>query len=280
MKVVSFVNMKGGVAKTTLAVNIADCLVKRHQLKILIIDTDPQFNATQCLITGQDYIKKLKKGAHTVINIFDDSPRPISSSVKGSKILDPVSIENIEPWNLSDNFFIVPGALELYRLDMGGGQGREIRLKRYVDYLRSNSDYHMIIIDTPPTPSAWMSSALIASDYYLIPVKPEPLSATGIDLLKAVVDRVKTNYDLKLECAGVVLTIAEEHTIVYQNTVAFIDGSKFWKGKRYNYSLPKRTEIARNQGNQKMILDTNDKPLKKSLAEITKELLEKIGLII
>lgn len=58
MKVVSFVNMKGGVGKTTLAVNIADFLTSRHAKKVLLIDVDPQFNATQCLINGDVNFKK------------------------------------------------------------------------------------------------------------------------------------------------------------------------------------------------------------------------------
>ena len=55
MKIVSFVNMKGGVGKTTLAVNIADFLANRHSKKVLLVDVDPQFNATQCLLKGDDY---------------------------------------------------------------------------------------------------------------------------------------------------------------------------------------------------------------------------------
>ena len=235
MKVITFVNMKGGVAKTTLAVNIADCLVRRHELSVLVIDTDPQFNATQCLISGEDYVKKCKKGCHTVINIYDDSHRPVVGSVQGATTQSPVKLEDIEPWNIKDGFDIIPGNLELFRLDMGGGQGREARLKRYIEQLQLYYDYGVVIIDTPPTPSAWMASALIASDYYLIPVKPEPLSATGIDLLRAVVNRVKENNALNIECAGVVLTMAEETHRVYKNTVRFIDNNKFWKGKRYRF---------------------------------------------
>lgn len=66
MKVVSFVNMKGGVGKTTLAVNIADFLTSRHAKKVLLIDVDPQFNATQCLINGDDYVEYIKNGGTTI----------------------------------------------------------------------------------------------------------------------------------------------------------------------------------------------------------------------
>jgi chromosome partitioning protein len=276
MKVVSFVNMKGGVAKTTLAVNVADCLVRRHDLRVLLIDTDPQFNATQCLISGEDYVDNCRSGRHTILNIFDDSTRPVVGSVDGASVQHPVKFDSVEPWKINDGLDIIPGALELFRLDVGGGQGREIRLKRYIEHVSQNYGYNVIVIDTPPTPSAWMASALIASDYYVIPVKPEPLSATGIDLLRAVVNRVKENYALNIECGGVVLTIAEKNTIVYRDAVDFIDNNRYWKGKRYLYSLPKRTIVARMQGNQGLILDSRDIALKRSVSEITKEFIDRM----
>ena len=85
MKVVSFVNMKGGVGKTTLAVNIADFLTSRHAKKVLLIDVDPQFNATQCLINGDDYVEYIKNGG-TTINILKNKTqvREMQSKAKTS----------------------------------------------------------------------------------------------------------------------------------------------------------------------------------------------------
>jgi len=270
--------MKGGVAKTTLAVNVADCLATRHQLNVLVIDLDPQFNATQCLVSGEAYKDHIENRNHTVVDIFDDSPRPVVGTISGAETRDPVPIEEIEPLNVKDGFDLLPGALELYRLDMTGGQGRENRLKIYIEHLRNEQHYDVVIIDTPPTPSAWMSSALIASDYYLVPVKPEPLSATGIDLLRSVIARVTKNYALKLSCAGVVLTIAEANTIVFSSAIEFIDNNDFWKGKRFQQHLAKRTIVARNQGEQRLILDTNEFDLKLALSKICAELIERVGI--
>ena len=83
MHVISFVNMKGGVAKTTLAVNVADVLAHRCKRSVLLIDIDPRFNATQCLINGEDYVEHLKNGVHTVVDIFDEAPRMVPSAVIG-----------------------------------------------------------------------------------------------------------------------------------------------------------------------------------------------------
>jgi chromosome partitioning protein len=276
MKVISFVNMKGGVAKTTLAVNVADALVRRNGSKVLIVDIDPQFNATQCLVSGPDYVERLKAAEHTILEVFDDSPRPVASSITGRETAEQVRIEDICPWEIKENLHLLAGNLELYRLEMGAGQGRENRLKRYVEHLRSKGDYDFVVIDTPPTPSAWMASALIASDYYLVPVKPEPLSATGIDLLRSVVGKIEENHGLNIRCLGVVLTIAETHTVVYKNTVDFIDTNRYWKGKRFRRPLPKRTQIARSQGEQRAILDIDDPDLLTAVTGIMKEFLTRI----
>ena len=278
MKTICFVNMKGGVSKTTLAVNIADCLSRRYDFNVLLIDLDPQFNATQCLMSGTTYKKHIDNGGHTIVDLFDDSPRPSVGSVRGPATEEPIAPDELEPIEIREDLYLLPGALELYRLDMSGGQGRELRLKNYIDHLSESAEYDLVIIDTPPTPSAWMSSALIASDAFLVPVKPEPLSATGIDLLRSVINRVSKNYSLKLECAGVVLTIAEENTIVFRDAVKFIDSNPFWKGKRFNNHFPKKTIVARSQGDQELILDCNNSDLKLSITQIGAELVDRLGI--
>jgi chromosome partitioning protein len=276
VKVISFVNMKGGVAKTTLAVNVADCLVRRHGARVLIADLDPQFNATQTLISGSEYVQRLESGGHTIVQVFDDLARPLASTVTGSGVHQPTSMDQIKPWQVRDSLFLLPGHLELHRLEMGGGQGRENRLRRFVEIQRKNDRFDYVIVDTPPTPSAWMSSALIASDFYVVPVKPEPLSATGIDLLRAVVSRVEENYALNISCAGLVLTMAEQQTIVYKQTLEFLDGNPYWKGRRFRNALPKRTLVARMQGEQRLILDSDDSELLLALTGITNELVQAV----
>ena len=133
VRTVSFVNMKGGVAKTTLSVNLADALNRRADKRILLIDLDPQFNATQCLYSGEDYVELRADGGHTIVNIYDDTGQTKISAVKGVQPAAQVKLEDIEPWSIRDGFDIIPGDLELYRLDGTAGQGREQRLKRYLE---------------------------------------------------------------------------------------------------------------------------------------------------
>jgi chromosome partitioning protein len=275
MPIVSVVNMKGGVAKTTLATNLADALVRREDCSVLLVDLDPQFNATQCLVSGESYVERRKNGALTIVSVFDDTPPPTVSAVTGTHPVNPIALADIEPWNIKEGYDLLAGDLELYRLEMGGGQGREFRLKRYLDAIKAQDTYDFVLIDTPPTPSHWMIAGLLASQSYVVPVKPEPLSRTGVDLLRGVVERCSQNYNHPLECVGVVLTIVETNTIVYREAKDFLDTNPVWVGKRFENALPKRTALAAAQGNQQLILDLPDESTKLALAGITREFLEK-----
>lgn len=266
--------MKGGVAKTTLAINLADCLAQRHDANVLLIDVDPQFNATQCLMAPEDYVDHIQNGCDTILNIFDRSQRVIAGSVKQSAKSSPKKLEDISVIKVKDNFDLFPGNLELYRLEMAPGEGRENRLRSYIQKL--DGQYDFIIIDTPPTPSVWMTSALIASDHYLIPVKADPISLTGIDLLKSIIEEKKENFNLDIKCAGLVLTLTEANTVVLKNAKNNLSSDEYWKKYLYQVTLPKRTGIAQGQLEQVHILDGDNIEAKTAITGITTELLKRI----
>lgn len=229
MKVISFVNMKGGVGKTTLAVNMADFLSYRYAKKVLLIDVDPQFNATQCLLNGDDYVEYIKAGGTTIKDIFNYRKSASVSVVDGVKEKDAVPYSEIVPYKTSRNFDLIPSQLDLFRFEMAAGQGTENRLKNYLNHIKETGEYDICIIDCPPTPSVWMTSALIASDFYLIPSKPDPISMTGLDLLEGIIKERKENYGCSCRCAGLVLTIAETGTIIYKKAVEYFSNSTNWK---------------------------------------------------
>lgn len=276
MKVISLINMKGGVGKTTLSVNICDCLSRRHELKVLLVDIDPQFNATQCLLFPDEYMEYLKEGKDNILNVFDRAIRQTIHTVEGINEKQPKKLNEIIPTKIKDNFFLLPGNLELFRIEMSPGEGRENRLNKFLQELQKSEAYDIVIIDTPPTPSIWMTSALLASNFYLIPVKADPISFTGIDLLQGIIDDKKENFDLKIECCGVILTMVEESTLVYQQAVDFLKKSN-WAKYKYAKELPKRTAIARNQMSKVFILDLDDNNVKSALSGIVEELLHRIN---
>jgi chromosome partitioning protein len=269
--------MKGGVGKTTLAVNVADALNRRKDKSVLLVDIDPQFNATQCLYSGNEYLELLKAGESTINDVFSDSPTYIVDPVDGKKEVPAKKLSEIEAWPYRDGFDLLAGNLEIYKIDMGQGQGRELRLKRYLTKEIAPDKYDYVIIDTPPTPSHFMNSALLASSHYLVPVKPEPLSRVGIDLLRGVIERISENHGHEIECAGVAITLADRRTRVFADAVKFLDNDPYWSGKRFRADLPHRTQIARDQGSQGLILDSGNEDARTALVSITNELMERVG---
>ena len=170
---------------------------------------------------------------------------------------------------------MIPGSLQLYRLEMASGQGKELRLKRFLESEEIRSKYDYVVIDTPPTPSIWMISALIASDHYILPVRADPISLTGVDLLQTIINETRQNFCLNLSCAGMVLTVVEERTRVFTDARANLEKDDNWKEYLYPMHLPKRTEIARNQLEQVMILDGSQVDAKKAITQITREILSR-----
>jgi chromosome partitioning protein len=120
VKTISLINMKGGVGKTTLAINLADFLATRNGKRVLIVDVDPQFNATQCLMKPEGYIEHLKQKKDTILNVFDRS-RASASAVTGAATVSAKPLDKITPVNIKTRLDLLPGNLELYRLEMAPG---------------------------------------------------------------------------------------------------------------------------------------------------------------
>lgn len=276
MVVVSFVNMKGGVGKTTLAVNVADFLAKRNSKRVLLIDIDPQFNATQCLLKGKEYVTYLKNSGTTIIDIFNYTKAASVSVVEGISEKKSKPYNNIVPYNTSRGFDLIPSQLDLFRFEMAPGQGTENRLKNYLNHIKEQDEYDICIIDCPPTPSVWMTSALIASDYYLIPSKPDPISMTGLDLLEGIIKERKENYGCGCKCAGLVLTVVEKNTNIYREAVSYFSESTKWKSFLYEPVVLKRTNIAKGQLNGTFIIDIEDSDLRLQFSSITQEFLKRV----
>lgn len=274
MKVISFINMKGGVGKSTMAINVAHCLSEREQKKVLIVDMDPQFNATQCLISPERYIEHVKSDLDTICTVFQVD-RISARTVSGSLTVAPKALEDIKPISVSNGLDLLPGDLELHRVEVSAGSGLEFKLKRYLETIEDNYDF--VIIDTPPTPSIWMSSALIASNYYIIPVKPDPLSITGIDLLDSIIEDKKKNFNLNIKCVGLVFNMVEENTTVYKTTKQFFNNNDYWKKFVFKSFLPKRTDIAKRQTSGIHILKLDNTNLHMSLVRIVDEVQDRIS---
>ena len=122
-----------------------------------------------------------------------------------------------------------------------------------------------------------MTSALIASDYYVIPVRPDPLSMIGIDLLRTTIERRRKRYDLRITGLGVVFTMVERpDSVIFANAKSNLAGNEQWKDKVFKSYMPKRSDLAKTQLDQPFIMLMEDYDLRLNLRGLVAEIMEKI----
>jgi len=209
-KVVSMINMKGGVGKSTLTVNLAWQLsgIIGQDKNVLVVDLDPQFNASQYLLGAQGYRKKVVDAKRaTIWNIFEQQTR-----VPGMKALPSIVaadvIVNVRQWP-TNRLDLIPSSLEL-AWSLKQPAQKEQLLDKFLAKVKA--DYDLILIDCAPTESLLTAAAYAASDYVLVPVKPEFLSTIGLPLLaRSMAEFSQQNEGKSLEMLGVVFNHATQY---------------------------------------------------------------------
>ncbi|MBI2908668.1 MAG: ParA family protein [Chloroflexi bacterium] len=198
-KVVSILNLKGGVGKSTIAMMLAEYMAFVHGKKVLVIDLDSQANLTAAMVRGLHIQEELVPKGYTIYKFFRDL-------LDGEKrvITDYVCpncqwVSNIDRSGSAICLDMVVSCAELAFLDdellkmWEGGKpfpgGLRFALREAL--LPALPQYHAIIIDCPPVLSLPTTAAMVASDYYVCPVIPERLSIVGVDLTKDRVARIK-----------------------------------------------------------------------------------------
>lgn len=237
--IISFMNMKGGVGKTTLCVNLADCLSKHFGLKILLIDLDPQFNATQYLMNHEHYLKNVFEKDKTVKSIF--TTKTIDSNVLNGTILPGEEVIECHIESISDNFHLICGDLKMTELD-GNMSKLEKRLKKYISTKNLRKEYDFIFIDCPPTQSLYTTAAFNASDYYILPVKPDFLSTLGINLFQTTINSLNDT-EHRLECLGMVFTLVQEYPYIKNKMDELRKKYPFYT---FDKSMKQSTEVLQN----------------------------------
>jgi len=176
---IALLNMKGGVGKTTLAVNLASHCYSRGRSAVLLIDLDPQFNASQYLMDYKTYEKHLRTGG-TIADLLIDSP-VLTVRKKPKKPKLNACIHRLKTGPRSGKHFdLLPSQLALSHVVKNPAQ-MEYKLEKLLQPLQSQYDY--IFIDCAPTDSVLTTLALMAADYLLIPVRPDRFSILGYALV-------------------------------------------------------------------------------------------------
>jgi len=194
-EVVAVVNLKGGVGKTTLSVNLAYGLAYFHNKRVLLIDLDPQANATQYLLPQQTYRSVYlvepprRKSIFELYREFDDLDLAASSSVP--ELPDPGAYLQRAYKGSRGYLDLVASKLQLSLLAFSGGQVQENSQVRWlVEAVADRYDY--VLIDAPPTVSRMLMAAFEAAQSVLVPAKPDFLSSIGLPLLSRVIEKEYT----------------------------------------------------------------------------------------
>jgi len=207
--------MKGGVGKTTLAVNVAYGLSFYNDKDVLLVDVDPQFNATQYLVQGAKYVKYIEDEDNlTITDIFRSNPLTFPTTTgTGKKIARPkptlknTTMNVVSYTNGPGKLDIIPSNLDLMTVETSE-RGAEYRLARFLDTIKEA--YDNIIIDCPPTTSIYTCSAFLASDAIVTPVKPDHLSSIGLPLLDNVIAKYENDYAKKVTKLGVIFNMVHK----------------------------------------------------------------------
>lgn len=239
-KIISLVNQKGGVGKTTTSINLASSLGLLGK-KVLLVDIDPQGNAT----TGVG-IEKGGLSATLYEALLDE--KTVGESIIKTKF---------------KNLSILPSSINLVGIESSFVNKQKedptfakfTQLKRLLDEVRDNYDY--ILIDCPPSLSVLTTNALAASDSVLIPVQCEFYALEGIMQLLNTVRVARKNLNPNLEIEGVVLTMLDSRTLLGLEVVENI--RSYFKEKVYDTIIPRLVVLAEAPSHGKPIADYNYK---------------------
>lgn len=209
-KTISLINMKGGVGKSTLTVNLAWHLAAyTNWLKnVLVVDLDPQFNASQYLVGVNKYQKMISKDKPTVWDIFEQHTR--TPTGKRGTVDPDEAIRNVVTFKGGSRIDLLPSRLEL-SLSLKNPAQKATLLPKFLDKIKEN--YDVILIDCAPTESLLTIAAYLSSDYILVPVKPEYLSTIGLPLLVNSMGDFQEEYEENdLELLGIVYNASTDYS--------------------------------------------------------------------
>lgn len=217
-RILSVANQKGGVGKTTTAVNLATALAAIGK-KVLLVDLDSQGNASTGLGIKRAGIRK-----STYDVIFDDAS--VAETVQPTKV---------------PGLFVLPSSIHLSgaEIELVSTEHREFRLQRA---LRVPLPYEYVVIDCPPSLSLLTLNALVASDAIVVPLQCEFFALEGLSHLVKTIERVKKSFNPRLDIHGIVLTMFDKRNNLSDQVAA--DVRSYFGDKVYKTVIPRNVRLS------------------------------------
>ncbi|WP_342261991.1 ParA family protein [Alphaproteobacteria bacterium endosymbiont of Tiliacea citrago] len=249
MKIISIANQKGGVAKTTSAINISYYLAELGY-KTLLIDFDPQASASSGL-----GFRKVEKSIY--------------------ELLYGHSYKDVEVTTNNKNLYVIPSNQNLAAFEFEAMlvDRKESKLK---DVLTSIKEFDFVIVDCPPSLGLLTINALVASEYILIPVQTEFFALEGLSLLLETAAKVKKRWNMKLEVMGIILTMCDKRNMHHREVIA--DIKHHFGAKVFQQEVRRNIRLAEAASFGKSICEYDKKSIGAQIyKEIVFELLKKVG---
>lgn len=241
---IAIINMKGGVGKSTLTTNLAwhFSAMRAWTKKVLVVDLDPQFNASQYLLGVRRYqTEVINQNRPTVWDIFEQATRAPGLRSTGRRLEDAmIRVVTFTTGSLLD---LIPSQLEL-SFTLKNPSQKEHLLANFLSTVENN--YDLILIDCAPTESVLTTAAYLSAEKILIPVRPEFLSTIGLPLIRQSMTEFTRSYRKPLEVCGVCFNMCSNYSpeeTTSKNEVRQVAGGFNWhvfdEDVPYSRSFPK-----------------------------------------
>jgi cellulose biosynthesis protein BcsQ len=286
--------MKGGVGKTTLTVNLATCLAKYHQKRVLVLDLDSQISATLSLMSPHDFAqtrKKRKTLSYLIENIIQPNPYskleifdiicPSVCDIEGLELL-PGDIELYDEYLVSEMLHKEAKLQENLEFEAVWNKFEGSLIKKILEPVLE--EYDFIILDCAPGYNLLTRSGIAASNFYILPARPEPLSIVGIQLLERRIAKLKESHKasddpLNINLIGVVFILSSGGLLSrYYNQVMRRVNSDFDPQQIFENTIPMDVNVAKAVDTfQPVVTAMPNTQGSKAFMKLTEEFLRKIS---